>query len=158
MLPVGKKAPAFTLLDAEGKKTSLAEYQGRWVVLYFYPRDNTPGCTLEAIQFTQTLPKFSALGCEIIGVSTDSVKSHCGFRDKHQLEITLLSDETKDVVKAYDVWHPKVFMGKEFLGVVRVTYLIDPAGKIAHVWPKVNVAGHVAEVLETVKEKQKGKN
>ena len=157
MLPVGKKAPLFTLPDAEGKKVNLSDFQGRFVVLYFYPRDNTPGCTLEAIQFTQSMPIFSKLGCDIVGISNDSVKSHCGFRDKHKLEITLLSDETKETIKKYDVWHPKVFMGREFLGIVRTTYLIDPSGKVAYVWPKVSVAGHVDEVLKKLKEIQKGK-
>lgn len=152
MLKIGDSAPAFTLPDSDGKKVSLSDYKGQYVVLYFYPKDNTPGCTIEGIDFTRLLPEFKKLKTAVLGVSTDSLKSHCKFRDKHKLSVTLLSDEEKVVCKKYEIWKPKKFMGMEFLGVLRTTFLIDPKGKIAYIWDKVSVTGHAQEVVEKIKE------
>jgi len=149
---IGKKAPAFTLPDQDGEKVSLKDYTGHWLVLYFYPRDNTPGCTVEAMDFTSLLPQFKKLGCAVVGCSKDSPKSHCNFIDKKGLKITLLSDEDHKVQEAFGVWRPKKFMGREFLGTIRSTFLIDPKGKVAFVWDPVSAKGHAKEVLEKVKE------
>lgn len=142
----GQPAPDFCLPDQDQKQTCLKDLKGQWIVLYFYPKDNTPGCTLEAKQFTDALDEFASSGVKVLGVSPDSVESHCNFIDKHALKITLLSDQDKQAAKMYDVWKPKKMMGKEFLGIVRSTFLIDPEGIIQHVWPKVKVKGHVDEV------------
>jgi len=143
---VGKPAPPFCLPDAEGKEVCLESFRGKWVVLYFYPRDNTTGCTLEAIQFSKALEEFASLGAQVIGVSTDSPESHVKFAEKHDLTVLLLSDPDHRVVGAYDAWKPKSFMGKEFLGTERDTFLIDPVGKIIEVWRKVSVKGHAEAV------------
>jgi len=148
----GKKAPAFTLLDAEEEKVSLKNFKDKWVVLYFYPKDSTPGCTVEAIEFTASKKKFLKLDCEILGLSPDSAKSHANFSVKQKLGITLLSDPDKKVLEKYGVWQLKKNYGKEYMGVVRSTFLINPAGKIVEVWEKVKVKGHVDEVLEKLKE------
>lgn len=152
------KAPLFTLFDADGKKVSLEDFLGQWVVLYFYPKDNTPGCTIEAINFTKSLPQFSEINTVILGVSPDSQKSHQCFRDKKELAVQLLSDPEHIVLDQYGSWKPKKMFGREYLGVVRSTFIIDPAGLVRHVWAKVKVKDHVETVLETVKtlQKQKG--
>jgi peroxiredoxin Q/BCP len=143
---VGKPAPPFCLPGAEGKEVCLGSFHGKWVVLYFYPRDNTPGCTLEAIQFSRALEEFAVLGAQVIGVSTDSPESHVKFAEKHDLTVLLLSDPDHRVIEAYGAWKPKTFFGKEILGTSRDTFLIDPEGKIAEVWRKVSVKGHAEEV------------
>ncbi len=120
--------------------------------MYFYPKDNTPGCTTEAKSFTEYQPQFQELGADIIGVSPDSAKSHCKFIDKHNLSLQLLSDPEHNVVEAYGAWRLKKFMGKEYMGVVRSTFLIAPDGKIAQVWNKVRVKAHVEKVLQELKQ------
>ena len=152
MVEKGEKAPEFKLPDKDENEIDLKDYDGKWLVLYFYPKDNTPGCTTEAKDFTSAKGDFDALGAEVIGVSPDSTKSHCKFAEKHDLDITLLSDTEKEVLKKYDAWGKKKMYGREFEGVIRSTYLIDPEGKIAHAWPKVRVKGHVDDVLKKLKE------
>jgi peroxiredoxin Q/BCP len=153
-LKVGDQAPEFSLPNQDGKEVRLADFQGRWVILYFYPKDNTPGCTREAIDFTRHLPELENLGAVVLGVSPDSTKSHCNFQQKHSLKVTLLSDPTHQVLSAYGAWKPKKLYGREFLGVVRSTFLIDPQQKIAHIWMPVNVNGHVEDVLHTLQHLQ----
>jgi peroxiredoxin Q/BCP len=151
MLAVGKKAPAFTLESSDGGKVKLADLAGKFVVLYFYPRDATPGCTLEAQDFRDALPALKKLGATVLGVSKDSIASHCKFRDKHGLTFPLLSDPDGKVLEAYGAWGDKVMYGKKMKGIIRSTVLIDKDGKVAHHWPKVSVKGHAAEVVETIK-------
>jgi len=153
---MGKTAPAFCLPDAQGTQVCLEQFRNRWIVLYFYPRDNTPGCTLEAMQFNAALEKFSELGAQVIGVSTDSEDSHQKFAAKLNLNILLLSDTEHKVLSAYDSWKPKTMFGKEFFGTQRDTFLIDPAGIIVAVWRKVSVKGHAEEVKAVLLEKQTG--
>ena len=145
-LKIGDKAPNFCLPDKDNKKICLNNYEDKYVVVYFYPADNTPGCTTEAIGFTDILPEFQKLDAIILGVSPDSPKSHAKFIEKKNLKVTLLSDEKKEVLKKYGVWGPKKFRGKSYIGVTRSTFLVDPQGKIAYIWPKVSVNGHAEEV------------
>jgi peroxiredoxin Q/BCP len=152
MVEVGKEAPPFCLPDKDGKQVCLKGFKGKWLVLYFYPKDNTSGCTLEAVHFTQARNVFRKMGAEIVGVSPDTMESHCSFADKHKLEITLLSDAEHKVLESYGVWQKKKMYGKEFWGVVRSTFLIDPKGKIRYLWSKVKVAGHVEEVKDKLVE------
>ena len=154
MLDIGEKAPGFCLEDPDRGEMCLKDLKGKWVVLYFYPKDNTKGCTMEALEFTAAEDEFKAKNAVIIGVSPDSLKSHTNFRQKHELSINLLSDTEKEVLEAYGVWQTKKMYGREYMGVVRSTYLIDPEGKIAHVWSKVKVAGHVDNVMEKLSELQ----
>jgi len=148
---VGQDAPDFSASNQAGNMVSLKDYQERWLVLYFYPKDNTPGCTTEAKDFSEYLAQFKELGADIIGVSPDNEKSHCKFIDKHELSIQLLSDPEHKVIEAYGGWRLKKFMGKEYMGVVRSTFLISPEGKIAQVWDKVRVKTHVERVLEQLR-------
>ncbi len=150
-LSIGSKAPAFSLLDAEGNDIALKDQSGRWLVLYFYPKDNTSGCTTEAIDFTAMKESFSSLNATVIGISPDSCESHKKFSIKYDLGITLLSDSGKSVLKKYGVWQQKQMYGKSYYGVERTTYLIDPAGKIRRIWNKVKVKGHAEDVLATLK-------
>jgi peroxiredoxin Q/BCP len=150
-LAVGDKAPAFTLPRDGGDKVSLADFKGRKLVLYFYPRADTPGCTREAIDFTRLRAQFAKAGTEILGVSADSVKAQDAFKKKHALTIGLLSDETHKMLEAYGAWRKKSMYGKSFMGIVRMTVLIGPNGKIAQIWPKVRVDGHADEVLAAAK-------
>lgn len=151
-IEVGQPAPAITLpRDGEGE-VSLSDYLGKIVVLYFYPRDDTSGCTLQAQEFTAELAPFAAAGAVVIGISKDSVKSHDKFRDKHALGVILLSDEKGDVTERYGAWVEKSMYGKKYMGIDRSTFLIDRDGKLARIWRKVKVPGHVAEVLAAVKE------
>jgi len=147
MLKVQDKAPLFSLPDETGKHVSLKDYLGKKVVLYFYPKDSTPGCTVEACSFRDNMARVRSKGAVVIGVSADSVKSHRTFSDKHELAFPLLSDENREVTKAYGVWKQKSFLGKKFMGIDRTTFIIDEAGTIVHIFPKVKVAGHVDEVL-----------
>ena len=153
MLNIGDQAPAFSLPNQDNVEISLRDLEGKWVVLYFYPKDSTPGCTTEACDFTAALPQFEDLGAVILGVSPDSTTSHQKFIAKQKLEITLLSDTTTSVAQNYGVWQLKKFCGKEYMGIVRSTFLIDPSGKIAHSWSNVKVKEHANEVkkaLETL--------
>lgn len=148
MPEIGERAPDFCLPDKDEKESCLKDFKDRWVVLYFYPRDNTPGCTTEAVQFTVAKREFRKENAVIIGVSKDSPASHCRFAEKRDLAITLLSDVDHEVIEKYDAWKAKKLYGREFLGTVRTTYLVDPDGKIAHIWKKVRVKGHVEAVLD----------
>jgi peroxiredoxin Q/BCP len=152
MIEVGKKAPAFTLESSDGGKVKLSDHAGKIVVVYFYPRDNTPGCTVEAQEFSAAVPQLKKLGAVVFGVSKDSIASHCKFRDKYDLKFPLLSDPEGKVLEAYGAWGDKVMYGKKMKGIIRSTVLIDESGKVARHWPKVSVKGHVAEVVEAVKE------
>lgn len=147
-LEVGQKAPEFTLLSTDGKKVSLKEFRGKKVVLYFYPKDMTPGCSAEACSFRDNIGAVRRKGAEVIGISADDIDSHKKFTEKYDLPFLLLSDENKEVVKAYGVWKEKSLYGKKFMGIERTTFIIDEQGKIAHIFPKVKVNGHTTEVLE----------
>ena len=147
----GKRAPDFCLPDAEGKEHCLDDFRGKWMVLYFYPKDNTSGCTREATGFTEMKDEFEKEGAVIIGISKDSRKSHQRFIEKHGLDILLLSDENHEVIERYGAWGKKKLYGKEHWGTVRSTFLIDPEGIIRKEWKKVRVQGHVEEVLEELK-------
>ena len=151
MIDVGGKAPDFTLPRDGGGTFSLSGAAGSKVVLYFYPRDDTPGCTTEAIDFTRLKDGFAAAGTVVVGVSKDSVKNHDRFCRKHGLGIILASDENSDVCERYGVWVEKSMYGKTYMGVERTTVLIDAAGRIARIWPKVKVPGHADEVLAAAK-------
>ena len=140
-------APAFTALTNGGRSVSLADYAGRHVVLYFYPKDDTPGCTKEACAFRDDHAKLTAKGAVVLGVSADSVKSHDKFVEKFQLPFTLLSDDNKTIVEAYGVWGQKSFMGRKYMGIHRVTFLIGPDGRIKKIWPTVKPVEHAGEVL-----------
>ena len=142
----GEKAPAFCLPDSEGKTACLEHFRGRWVVLYFYPKDNTPGCTIEAMQFNAAVQEFADLGAQVIGISGDSGESHRNFAEKYNLTILLLSDSDHMAIRAYGSWKPMKMFGKEFLGTKRDTFLIDPEGVIVRVWRNVNPKGHADEV------------
>lgn len=146
------QAPDFMAKDQKGDLVSLANFSNCWLVLYFYPKDNTPGCTTEAIYFTQFLSEFTTLNTKIVGVSPDSEKSHCKFIEKHNLSIQLLSDPEHQVAEAYGAWGLKKFIGKEYMGIIRSTFLINSKGKIAYIWPNVRVKGHVTAVLKKLKE------
>ena len=143
-------APAFKLPSTNKKEFSLKDSLGNFVVLYFYPKDDTPGCTIETNDFNKLLPKFKKLNCEILGISKDNLKSHDKFRDKYQIKFNLLADEEIKVLKKYKVWAKKKFMGREFMGIVRTTFLIDKKGKIIKIWNNVKVKDHAKEVLETL--------
>jgi len=153
-LKIGDKAPEFCLPDAEKRRVCLKDHRGKWVALYFYPKDNTKGCTMEALEFTAAEDDFNARDAVVIGVSPDSPESHTKFIEKHGLGITLLSDTEKEMLTGYGVWQKKKMYGREYMGVVRSTYLIDPEGKIAYIWPKVKVAGHADAVMEKLVELQ----
>lgn len=152
MLEVGKKAPDFSLLNQDEKKISLKDYVGQKVVLYFYPKDDTSGCTKEACSFSDDLPKFSKIDAVILGVSPDSVKSHKKFSEKYKLKFDLLADDEKDLVEKYGVWKEKSMYGRKYMGVERTTFIIDEKGKIKKIFNKVKVDGHNKEVLEALKE------
>ena len=148
---VGDKAPDFTMPTDGGGNVSLSELKGKPVVLYFYPKDDTPGCTKEAIAFSEQLKDFDQAGAVIVGTSADTVAKHGKFKAKHGLNIMLASDEDTKVCEAYGVWVEKNMYGKKYMGIERATYLIDPDGKVAQVWRKVKVPGHSDAVLEAVK-------
>mgnify|MGYP003687674003 CR=1 FL=1 len=145
------KALDFTLPSTSKKNYTLKKSEGEFVVLYFYPKDDTPGCTIETIDFNKLLSKFKKLDCEVYGVSKDNLKSHDKFRDKYKIKLDLLADEEIKVIKRYKVWGKKKFMGREFLGIIRTTFLIDKKGKIIKIWDNVRVKNHAKEVLETLK-------
>lgn len=151
MLNAGVPAPDFCLEGDRGR-VCLKDLKGMWVALYFYPKDNTSGCTMEALEFTALDREFESEGAKILGVSADTVESHAKFRERKNLTHTLLSDEGKTTLEAYGVWQTKKLHGREFKGIVRTTFLIDPKGLIAFVWPKVKPEGHAEEVLAKIKE------
>lgn len=147
---IGQAAPSFTLPRDGGSEVSLSDYADRIVVLYFYPKDDTPGCTTEAIDFSADIDAFAKAGAVVLGVSRDTVKKHEKFRDRHGLKVALLADEDGAVCEAYGVWGEKSMYGRTYLGIDRTTFLVGRDGKIARVWEKVKVKGHVAEVLAAV--------
>ena len=147
----GKLAPDFTLPTDGGDKVELSRFKGRKVVLYFYPKDDTSGCTLEAVTFTTLAPEFEAAGAVVIGVSPDSVKSHDKFKAKHELGVILAADEERKAIEAYGVWGEKSMYGRKYMGVLRTTFLIGPDRRIAQVWENVKVKGHAEAVLAAVK-------
>ncbi len=150
-LAAGAKAPAFTLQRDGGSQVSLKDFKGGNLVLYFYPRADTPGCTKEAIAFSSLRTAFAKTGTEILGVSADPIRAQDKFKSKHKLTIALASDETKRMLEAYGAWGEKSMYGRKFMGVIRKTFLIDAQGRIARIWPKVSVPGHAEEVLEAAK-------
>lgn len=147
-LNVGDNAPDFVLPGDTGVEISLASFKGRKLVLYVYPKDDTSGCTAEAIDFNRLKPAFSDAGIDIVGVSADSVKRHANFKQKYSLDIALASDEEKNMLNAYGVWIEKSMYGRKYMGIERTTFLIDAAGRISAIWNKVKVPGHVQEVLD----------
>ncbi len=151
MIEEGKKAPDFKLKNQDGETVSLKDFKGKNVVLYFYPKDNTSGCTKEACNFRDEFPKFKNVDAVILGVSPDSVASHKKFAEKYDLPFSLLSDEEKIVLEEYGVWQEKSMYGRKYMGVVRTTVIIDENGKIRKIFPKVKVEGHNKEVLEALK-------
>jgi thioredoxin-dependent peroxiredoxin len=153
-MKVGEAAPRFTAPDRSGQSISLEDFQGRSIVLYFYPKDNTPGCTTQAIDFTDKLAEFQALNTQVIGISPDSIGSHGKFIDKHNLKIILLSDPEHQIAESYGIWQLKKFMGKEYMGIVRSTFLIDPTGNISQIWSNVRVKNHVDTVLQSIVDNQ----
>jgi peroxiredoxin Q/BCP len=154
MLEVGNIAPEFCLPNQDDVEICTRDLKGKWIVLYFYPKDNTPGCTTEACEFTAAEPLFDELNAVILGVSADSPKKHRNFIEKHLLEITLLSDESTQMMQDYGVWQLKKNYGKEYMGIVRTTFILDPQGKIAAVWNNVRVKEHVEKVREKLAELQ----
>jgi len=148
MLEIGTKAPAFKLLDQNGKEHTLEDYKGKKVILYFYPKDNTPGCTKQACGFTLLYPQFTEKGAVVLGISKDTVASHKKFEEKQELKITLLADPDLEAIKAYDVWQEKNMYGKKTMGVVRTTYLIDEEGMIAKAFSKVKAADNPQQMLD----------
>lgn len=151
-LKVGDKAPAFKLKNQNGETISLSDLKGKPVVLYFYPKDDTPGCTKEACNFRDEFPKFGKLKAEIIGISVDSVESHKKFADKYKLPFNLLADEKKEIVEKYGVWKEKNMYGKKYMGIERTTFVIDTDGRISKIFPKVKVDDHNKEVMDALKE------
>ena len=150
MIKENTKAPIFKLPSTNKKEYSLKDSIGNYVIIYFYPKDDTPGCTIETNDFNKLLPKFKKLNCEILGISKDNLKSHNKIKDKYKIKFNLLSDEELKVLKKYKVWGKKKFMGREFMGIIRSTYLIDKKGKILKVWDNVKVKDHAKEVLKTL--------
>lgn len=152
MIEVGKKAPAFNLIDQSGKNIKLSDLKGKKVVLYFYPKDNTSGCTKEACYFRDEISMFNKLDAVVLGVSADSVESHKKFADKYELPFSLLSDPEKEMLETYGVWKEKSMYGRKYMGIERTTVIIDENGKVKKVFPKVKVEGHVEEVAAALKE------
>ena len=150
-LKINSKAPSFTSQSTSKKNYSLKNSLGKYIVLYFYPKDNTPGCTIETNDFNKLLPNFKKLDCEIYGISKDNLESHDKFKNKYKIKFDLLADEELKLLKKYKVWGKKKFMGREFMGTIRSTYLIDKQGKILKIWNNVKVKDHAKDVLETLK-------
>lgn len=154
MIEVGKKAPAFTLKNQDDETVRLVDHAGRWVVLYFYPKDDTPGCTKEACEFTAGIEAFRDLDAVVLGCSPDSPESHRKFIAQHDLDLTLLSDPDHQVMEKYEAWGEKNMYGRVTIGVIRSTVIIDPKGEIAHRWKRVRAAGHAAKVQEVLEKLQ----
>ena len=155
MIKENTKAPLFKIPSTSKNEYSLKDSLGKYVVIYFYPKDDTPGCTIETNDFNKLLPKFKKLNCDVFGISKDNLKSHDKFRDKYKIKFDLLSDEDLTVLKKYNVWSKKKFMGREFMGILRTTFLIDPKGKIIKIWENVKVKDHAKDVLDTLNSIQK---
>lgn len=155
MLQVGDKAPDIAVNGTGGATVKLSDFAGKIVVLYFYPKDNTPGCTMEAMDFRDAEEDFASLGAVVLGVSKDTVKCHEGFQEKHNLPFQLLSDPDAELQRAFDVWKPKKMMGKEFMGTIRSTFVLDREGHVVQEWRSVKVEGHVDEVLGWIRENMK---
>lgn len=155
-IEVGGKAPAFTLANADDKKVALKDFAGQWVVVYFYPKADTPGCTTEACEFTEGIEQFADLDAAVIGISPDKPEALAKFRDKYKLKVTLLSDPDKKTMAAYGAFGEKMNYGKTIVGVIRSTVIVDPKGKIAHHWKSVKAAGHAAKVQQKLAELQAG--
>ena len=155
MIKENSKPPILKLLSTNKKTYSLKDSLGKYVILYFYPKDDTPGCTIETNEFNKLLPKFKKLNCEIFGISRDNIKSHDKFREKYKIKFHLLADEKLQVLKKYKVWGKKKFMGREFMGILRTTFLINKNGKILNIWKNVKAKGHAQEVLETLEKIEK---
>jgi len=153
---VGNMAPSLTLVNQDGKKVTAKDLKGQWGVLYFYPKDDTPGCTTEACEFTSILNQFDKLGATVMGVSADPPERHQKFIAKHRLKLDLLSDPDHKAMVRYGAWGEKSMYGKKMMGVIRSTVLIDPSGRIAHHWPKVKAAGHAEAVRQKLAELQAG--
>ncbi|HGY92625.1 MAG TPA: peroxiredoxin [Planctomycetes bacterium] len=153
-IELGKRAPAFTLPDSSGEKHRLTEHAGRWVVVYFYPRDDTPACTTEAKDFTRLLPQFRRAETAVFGCSPDDLDSHRKFEAKHRIKVPLLSDPSRRVMAKYEAWGPKTMYGKVTEGVIRSTVIIDPKGRIAHRWKRVQARRHAERVLAKLKSLQ----
>lgn len=151
-LLIGQPAPDFSLPDQTGQLHQLSQYRGQWVLVYFYPRDNTPGCTREACELRDAWADLAAANTVVLGISSDSVASHQAFADQHHLPFPLLADINKEVIKAYDAWQPKSMFGHSFLGIQRRSVLIDPQGAVAKIYPKVQPAQHAREVWRDVRE------
>ena len=151
MLKINSKAPAFSSQSTSKKNYSLKDSIGKYVILYFYPKDDTPGCTIETNDFNKLLTNFKKLDCEVYGISNDSLESHLKFKDKYKIKFDLLADENLKILKKFKVWGKKKFMGREFMGTIRSTYLIDKKGIIIKAWDNVKVKDHAKEVLETLK-------
>ena len=149
------KAPIFKSISTSKNNFDLKNFSGKYIVLYFYPKDDTPGCTIETNDFNKLLPQFKKINCEIFGISKDSLNSHKKFKKKYGIKFDLLSDENKEIIKKYKVWGKKKFMGREFMGLIRSTFLIDKKGKIIKIWKNVKVKDHAKEVLETLKDLMK---
>ncbi len=152
MIAVGKSAPDFTLPDQAGKSHTLSKYRGRWTLLYFYPKDDTPGCTKEACMLRDTFPQFENMHADVLGISKDSVASHKRFAEKYSLPFPLLADESGETVTKYGVWQEKKMMGKAYMGIVRTSFLINPEGEVAKIYEKVKPEIHAEEVLNDLKE------
>ncbi len=152
---VNTKAPNFKLPSTSKNNYSIKDSIGKYVIIYFYPKDDTPGCTIETNDFNKLLSKFKKLECEVYGISKDNLKSHDKFRDKYKIKFDLLADEELITLKKYKVWGKKKFMGREFMGIIRTTFLIDKKGKIIKIWRNVKVKDHAKEVLDTLKIIQK---
>ena len=150
-LKEGDTAPDFELPADGGTTVRLADYKGRYVVIYFYPNDDTPGCTVEAVDFTAALPEFEAAGVSILGISPNSVESHDRFKSKHGLKVTLASDPDRKVIDAFGAWGEKMNYGRKLMGLIRSTFLIGPDGRVVAAWPKVRAKGHVEKVLAAIK-------
>ena len=152
MPETGAKAPAFILPDQDNNKVKLTDFKGEWVVLYFYPKDDTPGCTTEACEFTAGIKAFEKLGATVLGISPDTVEKHRKFADKYKLKVTLLADPDRKVLEKFGAYRTKKMYGKEVKGVIRSTFIIDPAGKVAHAWKSVKAKGHAEKVREKLEE------
>ena len=149
-LKPGTRAPAFSLSDDTGKTRTLADFKGRKLVIYFYPKDNTPGCTQESCDFRDNVNRLTSSGAAVVGVSADSAASHAGFKKKYGFNFPLLSDPERSMIKAYSVWQKKSLYGREYMGIMRTTYIVDEKGVITHAFSRVKVTGHVDEVLKAL--------